>query len=474
MKNLFKILVCTFLSISLGQEIEWIQSYGSNDNEYGESGQKTSDGGYIVVGQTDSNSQEYNDVLLIKVDFNGNQEWIKTFSFGSDDNGYSVQQTVDGGYILTGNVWNQGTFLLKTDSNGNEEWSHMFNEDEYGEIGNSVLQTLDGGYMIIGNSGSFSNPYMFLIKTNSNGDEEWVKYFGIDDNELGLFLFDYSIQQTLDGGYIVLTTRDTTGGLGNYGQDVYLLKLDSRGNEQWNKIFGSDGQDERGSSIQQTNDNGFIFTGREDSSVLLVKTDESGNEIWSRNYDNLNFVWGKHVQQTEDGGYILTGMGSSSYDLVILKTDSNGYEEWSITYDYEGTDGVLWGEVIQSSYNGDYMVIGTEWMLFGDRDVVLVKIDSDGNLDNFSTELNSYSLNQPYPNPFNPTTSISFSVPNYDFVSIKVYDINGGLISTLVEDYFNQGTHSLTWDGNGFSSGQYLIKMESGSFIKTQIVSLIK
>ena len=82
---------------------------------------KLQNGGYIVVGQTDSNSQEYNDVLLIKVDFNGNQEWIKTFSFGSDDNGYSVQQTVDGGYILTGNVWNQGTFLLKTDSNGNEE-----------------------------------------------------------------------------------------------------------------------------------------------------------------------------------------------------------------------------------------------------------------------------------------------------------------------------------------------------------------
>ena len=85
-----------------------------------------------------------------------------------------------------------------------------------------------------------------------------------------------------------------------------------------------------------------------------------------------------------------------------------------------------------------------------------------------------YSLNKPYPNPFNPTTTISFSVPSYDFVSIKVYDINGGLVSTLVEDYFNQGTHSLTWDGTGLSSGQYLVKMESGSFSKTQIISLIK
>jgi len=100
-------------------------------------------------------------------------------------------------------------------------------------------------------------------------------------------------------------------------------------------------------------------------------------------------------------------------------------------------------------------------------------ISECGELSN-SNYIIEYSLNQPYPNPFNPTTTISFSVPNYDFVSIKIYDINGGLVSTLVEDHFNQGTHSLTWDGTGLSSGQYLVKMESGSFSKTQIISLVK
>ena len=85
-----------------------------------------------------------------------------------------------------------------------------------------------------------------------------------------------------------------------------------------------------------------------------------------------------------------------------------------------------------------------------------------------------FTLESAYPNPFNPTTTISFSVPNYDFVSIKVYDINGKLVSVLVEDSFNQGTHSITWDGTDFPSGQYLVKMKSGSFSKTQIISLIK
>ena len=139
-----------------------------------------------------------------------------------------------------------------------------------------------------------------------------------------------------------------------------------------------------------------------------------------------------------------------------------------------GTSGVIEGNVVQSLTDGSYIIIGTEWFLFGDRDVLLVKINSNDHLDILTIEPNEYNLNQPYPNPFNPITTISFSVPNYDFVSIKVYDISGRLVCNLVEDYFNQGTHYLTWDGTDFSSGQYLVKMESGSFSKMQTISLIK
>ena len=477
MKNLFKILVCTFLSISLGQEIEWIQSYGSNDNEYGESGQKTSDGGYIVVGQTDSNSQEYNDVLLIKVDFNGNQEWSKTFSLGSDEWGYSVQQTSDSGYILTGSVWNQGTFVLKTDSNGNEEWSHIFNEVEYGETGrNSIQQTSDGGYILSGHSGSFSDPYIFLLKISSSGQEEWVNYFGEDDNELGLFNFKISIQQTTDGGYILLTTKDTTGGLGSGGYDVLLLKLDSNGEEQWSKTFGSDDQSEIGRSIQQTTDNGYIFTGQySNSHIWLVKTDENGNELWSHsNYTENYYSIGNYVYQTEDHGYILTGryvIDPSS--LLVIKTDSTGSLEWNVNHNI-GTSGVIEGNFVQPLNDGDYIVIGTEWFLFGDRDVVLVKINSDENLDNNTIEPIIYSLNKPYPNPFNPSTMISFSVPLFDKVSINVYDLKGSLVTTLVDDYYHSGNHIINWDGSNFSSGSYIVKMKSSNFESSQIITLVK
>tara|TARA_Y100000768_G_scaffold313539_1_gene248301 strand:+ start:1000 stop:2418 length:1419 start_codon:yes stop_codon:yes gene_type:complete len=472
MKKLFKILILSLFTFSFGQQIEWIQSYGGNGNEYGQSGQKTSDGGYIVLGQTSSDSEEYNDILLIKFDIDGNQEWSKTFSFGSDEYGYSVRQTLDDGYILTGGVWNQGTFVLKTDSNGNEEWSQIFYEDEYGEDGRSIQQTLDGGYILTGNSGSFSNPYIFLLKINSEGQEEWVNYFGGDDNELGVFIFDISIQQTLDGGYILLTTKDTTGGLGSGGYDVFLLKLDSEGNEQWNKTFGVDGQNEIGRSIQKTTDNGYVFTGQDSNGrVLLVKTDQDGNELWSHS-DYTDYSIGNYVHQTEDEGYILSGT-KNSFDLLVIKTDLNGNEEWIITHDI-GTNGVIEGNVVQPLTDGDYIVIGTEWVLFGDRDVVLVKINSDENLDNTPIQPSVYSFKKPYPNPFNPSTMISFSIPSFDRVSINVYDLGGSLVTTLVDDYYHPGNHTINWDGSNYSSGNYIVMMKSNNYESSQIITLVK
>ena len=476
MKKLYPLLSVLFLVVGWGQEIEWIQSYGGTDNEYGESGQKTLDGGYIITGSTDSESEEYNDILLIKVDFDGNQEWSKTFSFGSDEWGYSVQQTLDGGYILTGGVWNQGTFVLKTDSNGNEEWSYIFDEVEYGETGrNSIQQTSDGGYILTGHSGSFSNPYIFLLKINSEGQEEWVRYFGEGDNELGFFVFDISMKQTSDGGYILLTTKDTTGGLGSGGYDVLLLKLDSNGDEQWSKTFGSNDQSEIGRSVQQTTDNGYVFTGQYNNShIWLVKTDENGNELWSHSDYTENYSIGNYVYQTGDQGYILTGRYViDPSDLLVIKTDLNGNEGWIINHNI-GTNGVIWGNVVQPLTDGDYIVIGTEWFLFGDRDVVLVKINSDVNIVNIPIEPSVYSLNKPYPNPFNPSTTLEFSIPFSDNVNISVLDIVGREVDILMNQYLTNGNHQIEWNGQEYPSGIYFISFESGGFVQIRKIVLMK
>ena len=104
----------------------------------------------------------------------------------------------------------------------------------------------------------------------------------------------------------------------------------------------------------------------------------------------------------------------------------------------------------------------------GILDMSQLDINDDSNI------VHGYSLEKPYPNPFNPTTTISFSIPSYEFVSIKVYDLNGRLVTTLLEENLNPGRHNLTWSGKDYSSGQYFVKMKSENYSKTEIVTLVK
>ena len=157
-------------------------TFGGNGNDEGYSVQQTTDGGYICVFGND----------LVKTNSQGNEEWVKTFS--SNDIGMStisyfnsVQQTIDGGYIITGEFRLDGydVGLIKTDSNGNKVWIKSFNSfctrsynDRYcqDDGGNSVQQTTDGGYIITGfirNTLNSSNTDIWLIKTDSKGNSEW-------------------------------------------------------------------------------------------------------------------------------------------------------------------------------------------------------------------------------------------------------------------------------------------------------------
>ncbi|MDB0007091.1 hypothetical protein N9E30_03975 [Flavobacteriales bacterium] len=395
MKNLILTLIITLPLTLWGQG--WEQTFGGEDEDYGNSVQQTTDGGYIITGYTYSFGNGDIDVYLIKTDENGNEIWNKTFGGEYNDIGYSVQQTTDGGYIITGYTQNDNmlenanVYLIKTDENGNEQWSQTFDGID-GDCGYSVQQTTDGGYIIVGNTSITYNlgySYVYIIKTDENGNEQWSQTFGGED----CYNYGYSVQQTNDGGYII---TGFTCSFGNGGYDIYLIKTDENGNEVWNKTFGGEGS-EFGYSVQQTTDGGYILVGNTNSLtitleeyevelVYLIKTDGNGNEQWAQTFAGgffSDYGNGYSVQQTNDGGYIITGQttggtfGTSTYDVYLIKTDENGNELWSQTLGGEGVDDL--GRSVQQTTDGGYIIVGNTNNANGD-DVYLIKTDGYGNI----------------------------------------------------------------------------------------------
>ena len=458
----------------------WTKTFGGSD--YGEaySVQQTTDLGYIIAGYTSSYGTGSNDVYLIKTNENGDSLWTKTFGGSGNDKSYSVQQTSDGGYIVTGYTSSYGAgqydvYLIKTNENGDTLWTKSFGGTAT-DRAFSVQQTTDDGFIIVGDTeSSGAGQYdVWLIKTDVNGDSLWTKTFGGSNYD-----FARSVKQTTDGGYIIVGYTDLYGTGENY---ILLIKTDMNGNTLWTKTFGGFNNDYRGYSVQQTIDGGYIVAGYSCfiagfPNVYLIKTDGNGNEEWHKWFGGYFTDKGYSVQQTSDGGYIITG---NTYDVInedvyLIKTDENGDTLWTKTLG--GVEGNDCGTSVQQTTDGGYILVGNTWSYgIGFHNIWLIKIDTAITGIDYQVLLKLKSLNLGnYPNPFNSETKIQYSLPYKSNVELKIYNIKGQLVKKFLIDN-NQS--SIVWNGkneNGkqLSTGIYLYKLSIGnnkSIIKKMVL----
>ncbi|MBU4510156.1 hypothetical protein KJ830_03805 [bacterium] len=410
---IIKLLLCliliSFLSVDYasgenkGNSITWDKTFGGSSEDMGFSIIQTENGGYAVAGYTILDREERKDTWraklgyieltedkrqdfwIIKIDKNGNIEWDEVFGENGPDIANSIIRTKDGGYAVAGFIWTiyagrQDIWIIKLDENGNKEWDKTFDKDE-NDVAYSIIQTEDGGYAIAASTGFklWGEANCWVIKLDAKGNIEWENSFGGTGwDEI------YSIIQTKDGSFV------TTGCVWSKGAgrgDVYVAKLNKRGDLVWDKTFGGSENDEA-HSIIQTEDGGYVVTGftvsedTGDRDIWVIKLDKDGNKVWDKTLGGASEDWANSIIQTKDGGYMVAGwtssMGAGKTDVWIVKLDKRGDLIWDKTFG--GSENDEAHSIIQTEDGGHAIAGWTKSKGAGNSDVWVLKLDENGNL----------------------------------------------------------------------------------------------
>jgi hypothetical protein len=394
------------ITAQVGSEIEWSKSLGGSRIDFIRSIQQTNDGGYIAVGDSNSNDGDVaknngnSDVWVLKIDGKGEISWIKSMGGSLNDYAYSIQQTNEGGYIMAGYSYsnngdvsgNHGgcdAWVVKLNSSGSISWRKCLggSGDDYAY---SIQQTSEGGYIVAGSSfsnsgvvtGNHGGGDAWIVKLNDSGSISWNKSLGGSGDD-----YAKGIQQTSDGGYIVSNTSYSNSGdvTGNHGKyDVWIVKLNDSGVISWSKCLGGSGSD-YANGIQKTSDGGYFIVGYSDSldgdvsgnhglhDGWIVKLNDSGSISWSKSLGGSGDDYANGIQKTSEGGYIIAGNSSSNDGDVagshglddgwVVKLDSSGAISW--TKCLGGNDNDI-AFCIQQTSDGGYIAAGNSYSNNGD------------------------------------------------------------------------------------------------------------
>jgi hypothetical protein len=413
----------------------------------------------------------------MKTNQNGISQWSKKFN-ESNGVGNSVLQTSDSGYVVVGGIVRSSDgmtdlLIFKTNSIGEIVWRKVYGLSNQRDVGFEIRKTFDNGFIISGNTFSNSqNQYsIWLIKTDDIGDSLWTRtYSGKHSSE------EYaSVQQTKDSGYVVTSSlKDIYG-----STHICLIKTNTSGDTIWNKSYFEDYQS-FGRSVQQTIDGGYILTGYIFSNsvdMLLLRTNEFGDTLWTRTFD-IGDDFGHSVIQTIDKGFLICGYTYSNntydFDDVLIKTDENGIVKWTKTIGTPQYKDIT-NTVCQTFDNG-FIITGARISI--NSYTWLVKLDPEETVDIEEPfiELKEFNLHQNYPNPFNPSTIIQYSVSSRQFVTLKVYDVLGNEVATLVNEEKAAGLYNVQFTMNNvqLSSGIYFYQLKAGSYIDTKKMICLK
>lgn len=329
---------------TLYAQYQWAKLYGGGHHEGVYALRRTSDGGYIIAGETRSFGQGNSDLFIMKLNSTGGVVWTRTYGGIDPDDARSVLEVSDG-YIIAGThrgfsplPLDYNIYVIKVNFSGQAMWGKEIGTGG-GELGYGILPASDGGYIILGRTSVSPQSDFIVIKLNPNGSVSWAKTYGGSSYE-----YEPRLIKTSDGGYLL---TGETWSFGSWKSNFLVIKLDQNGNVVWSRVIGISYYDDVPTWVEETQDGGFIIVGRSKIYVqpymhwdpVAIKLNSSGGVVWAKRYEikviDQSYDVARCCKQTSDGGYVIAGsyeVGVYNSRSFLLKIDANGNLIWGRRY----------------------------------------------------------------------------------------------------------------------------------------------
>lgn len=423
--------------VQVQAQTTWQHTYGGYSTDEGNSVLVNAEGNYLIVGSTGSFGAGGGDVYVLLLDPTGQKIWSTTLGGAGVEQGRQAVQALDGGYVIVGTTNSSGSggydgYVVKIDALGNPVWERTFGGANWDFL-HSIAHSDDGGYVVAGQTHSAGNGGgdAWALKLDEAGFMQWERTYGGDEED-----FARSIITTTDGGYMIAGGITTA-----MDQNAWLVNLDSAGEVIWDVQVGGDSLD-YANSVIQTADGGYAAVGVTKSfsmftEALHFKVDEAGIIQNMHNWGQINDQESFDQVELNDGRLLSVGYvnsaGSGGKDMFLLFTDSDGGFISGVSNGGDNGAGDESGAAIAVTSDGGYLFCGfTESFGYGIRDVYVVKTDSDGitasiAVDAFFDPLSAPSLRlvgRPFHYP-NPASGIIGLEGSTAWARMGLFDLQG-------------------------------------------------
>ena len=476
---------------SEGNEL-WVARYnGPGNHEDRPFSMTIDDFGNVYLTGTSLGSGTSYDYATVKYSSSGAEQWVARYDGPDSEQDRANTIVVDGSgnVYVTGYSFGDSTDLdyatVKYNSSGTQAWEARYNGPaDTVDAGNSIAVDDSGNVFVTGYSIGLDGNYDFAtIKYNSIGQQQWVKRYNGPANRS-----DRASSMAIDNSSNVYVTGTSYGDTTD--ADWATIKYNSDGVVQWIAIYNGslNSLDSPNKIIIDDLCNVYVtgsgsYNSGDGEDFTTIKYNSSGEEQWISTFNGQNTfrdVSNSIALDGMDNVYVTgrTWVTQLDYDFATIKYNASGQEQWVAIYNGPA-DGDDWASSIATDVSGNAYVTGWSEGVGSGYDFATIKYSSTTGVKTYLDEFPSnYVLRQNYPNPFNPITKIKFQIPDFGFVNLKVYDVLGNEIATLVNEELPAGEYEIEFNTSTInhhpSSGIYFYQLKAGEFIQTKKMILLK